>query len=53
MQGADAAEPVPGAVALLDWLDDRGTPWAVVSRNCRDSMDLAAKRAGSGCPRLS
>ncbi len=52
MQGADAAEPVPGAAALLDWLDDRGTPWAVVSRNCRDSIDLAAKRAGIRLPEV-
>ena len=52
MRGADVAEPVPGAVELLDWLDDRGTPWAVVSRNCRDSIELAARRAGIRLPEV-
>jgi HAD superfamily hydrolase (TIGR01509 family) len=52
MQGAEAAEAVPGARELLDWLDERGTPWAVVSRNCRDSIELAAERAGVRLPKV-
>lgn len=52
MHGADNAEPVPGAAELLDWLDNRGIPWAVVSRNCRDSIDLAARRTGIRLPRV-
>lgn len=52
MKGAAAAEPVPGAPDLLDWLDSRGIPWAVVSRNCRDSIDLAARKAGIRLPRV-
>lgn len=52
MRGAESAEPVPGAAELLDWLDNRGIPWAVVSRNCRDSIDLAARRTGIRLPRV-
>ena len=52
MQGAADAEPVPGAPDLLDWLDSRGIPWAVVSRNCRDSIDLAARQAGIRLPEV-
>lgn len=50
MRGAEAAEAVPGALELLDWLDERKIPWAVVSRNCRASIDLAAKTAGIRLP---
>lgn len=50
MEGAEKAEPVPGAAELLDWLDERGIPWAVVSRNCRESIELAARRTGIRLP---
>ncbi len=52
MDGAGRAEPVPGALELMEWLAGRGIPWAVVSRNCRDSIDLAASRAGITLPEI-
>lgn len=50
MEGAGRAEPVEGAHALLEWLERSGIPWAVVSRNCRDSILEAAKRCGIDLP---
>ena len=50
MEGADKAKPVPGAHAFIAWLRDSGKPWAVVSRNCRESILLAAERCGIALP---
>ncbi|MDR2136944.1 MAG: HAD-IA family hydrolase [Synergistaceae bacterium] len=54
MEGAERATPVPGAKDLIAWLDTPGTlggkPWAVVSRNCRDSIVLAAGKCGIVLP---
>lgn len=50
LEGADRASPVPGAHELIAWLRDSGKPWAVVSRNCRDSILLAAQRCGIELP---
>ncbi len=50
MEGADRAVPVPGAHEFIAWLRDCGKPWAVVSRNCRDSILLAAERCGIELP---
>ena len=50
MEGADRAAPVPGAHEFIAWLRDCGKPWAVVSRNCRDSILLAAERCGIELP---
>jgi len=50
MAGAEAAEPVNGAFELLDWLHRHDIPWCVVSRNCSDSILLAAERTGLPLP---
>lgn len=50
MAGAEAAEAVPGAFELLDWLEVQKKPWCVVSRNCHDSILLAAARCGLTLP---
>ncbi|GAB6280708.1 MAG: HAD family hydrolase [Thermovirga sp.] len=50
MEGARRATPVEGSHALLAWLDRSRIPWAVVSRNCRDSILEAAKRCGIDLP---
>ena len=50
MAGAETAEAVPGAFELLKWLEDEKKPWCVVSRNCRDSIHLAAARCGLPLP---
>ena len=50
MEGARGAEPVQGAHELLEWLRMWKIPWAVVSRNCRDSIFEAAKRCSIELP---
>ncbi|MDO9508701.1 MAG: HAD-IA family hydrolase [Thermovirgaceae bacterium] len=50
MEGARRATPVEGAHDLLEWLKRSRIPWAVVSRNCRDSICEAAKRCGIELP---
>ncbi|MDT8283886.1 MAG: HAD family hydrolase [Thermovirgaceae bacterium] len=50
MEGARRATPVDGAHALLEWLDRSQIPWAVVSRNCRDSILEAAEKCGIKLP---
>lgn len=50
MEGASRAFPVPGAHELLDWLDRRGVPWAVVSRNCLDAIREAARNCAIRLP---
>ena len=50
MAGAEAAEVVPGALDLLNWLGAQKKPWCVVSRNCRDSILLAALRCDLPLP---
>lgn len=50
MEGAAGAMPVEGAKELISWLRKAGKPWAVVSRNCRDSILLAAERCGIALP---
>ncbi len=51
MEGARRASPVEGAHELLEWLDRQSVPWAVVSRNCRDSIEEAARNCGINLPR--
>jgi phosphoglycolate phosphatase-like HAD superfamily hydrolase len=53
MEGAEKATAVEGAKDLLAWLDikeEGPCPHAVVSRNCRDSIVLAAERCGITLP---
>jgi HAD superfamily hydrolase (TIGR01509 family) len=50
MEGAERAEPVKGAKDLIAWIDAARKPWAVVSRNCRGSIILAAERCGIALP---
>lgn len=52
MEGADKAEPVPGAHELLEWITARRMPWCVVSRNCLDSIRLAAERCSILLPQV-
>ena len=50
MEGAERAEAVEGAKDLIAWLNEARKPWAVVSRNCRGSILLAAERCGIVLP---
>ncbi|MDR2528721.1 MAG: HAD-IA family hydrolase [Synergistaceae bacterium] len=50
MGGAERAAAVEGAKDLLAWLTETRRPWSVVSRNCRDSILLAAQRCGIVLP---
>ena len=52
MEGAENAAAVEGAKDLIAWLTAPGAekPWAVVSRNCRDSLLLAARNCGITLP---
>jgi HAD superfamily hydrolase (TIGR01509 family) len=50
IEGAASASPVDGAKDLIAWLYAMRKPWAVVSRNCRDSILLAAERCGITLP---
>lgn len=50
MRCAESAAPVPGALELLGWLDANAIPYAVVSRNCMDSIKLAAEKTGIRLP---
>lgn len=50
MAGAESAVAVEGARELVEWLEGEDIPWCVVSRNCMDSIILAAERAGLPLP---
>lgn len=50
MRGAERAAPVPGALELLHWLDANAIPYAIVSRNCTESIKLAAEKSGIRLP---
>lgn len=52
MTGAEEAEAVEGAFELLEWLESKAIPWCVVSRNCLDSILLAAKKTGLPLPKI-
>lgn len=43
IDGASCATAVPGGKELVSLLDEKNIPWSVVSRNCPESIDLAAK----------
>ncbi|MDR1740428.1 MAG: HAD family hydrolase, partial [Synergistaceae bacterium] len=54
IEGAERAVPVEGAVVLAARLVERarltGRPWCIVSRNCRDAVERAAKSCGLPLP---
>lgn len=50
MAGADTAEPVKGIFELFHHLQRCSIPWGIVSRNCLDSIYLAADRIGVSLP---
>ena len=53
IRGAREAEPIPGVPELLAWLEETRTPWAVVSRNCREAIEEAARRVGVALPSVT
>jgi HAD superfamily hydrolase (TIGR01549 family) len=52
MGGAECAEPVDGAMELIAWLEEKKISWCVVSRNCHDSITLAAEKTGIPLPQI-
>lgn len=50
MDGARRATCIDGAVDLIAWLNREKRPWAIVSRNCRESIECAAERMGFRLP---
>ncbi|PIE54522.1 MAG: phosphoglycolate phosphatase [Dethiosulfovibrio peptidovorans] len=50
MAAAAQATAVRGCMDVLHILADRSIPWAVVSRNCREAMELAARSMGFTLP---
>jgi HAD superfamily hydrolase (TIGR01509 family) len=48
--GSRKAQPVPGSLELLSWLEEKNVPWGIVSRNSRASVEIAAKCAGIALP---
>ena len=52
VRGAENASLVPGVSEILEWVEESGIPWAVVSHNCRRSILTAADRIGVTLPRI-
>ncbi len=50
MRGAEFSVPVEGARETVEFLNDQNVPWCVLSRNCRESIDLAAEKTGFTLP---
>lgn len=50
MDGAERAEPVPGALELLAWLEENSVPYCVVSRNCMNVIKRGAEVIGVELP---
>lgn len=50
VEGALKSVSVGGALQVLKFLEDRGIPWGVVSRNCRKAMEAASKASGISLP---
>lgn len=53
MEGASLATPIGGIFSLVEWLHENSIPWAVVSRNCMDSIQVAAERIGFHLPEIT
>lgn len=52
MRGARSSTIVPGARRVLEWVREKKMPWAVVSRNCRESILAAANSCGVDLPKI-
>ena len=52
LDGAKGATPIDGSLELLEYIRKKKIPWAVVSRNCKDSIALAAKKVGVELPQF-
>jgi HAD superfamily hydrolase (TIGR01509 family) len=52
IRGAMNAEIVPGVLDVIEWSEKNGIPWAVVSRNCKKSIELAAAAASVKLPEV-
>ncbi len=50
MEGAEKSVAVPGALELIERLKSQNIPIAIVSRNCAESIELAAKNIGLQLP---
>ncbi|EHM10384.1 haloacid dehalogenase superfamily enzyme, subfamily IA [Thermanaerovibrio velox DSM 12556] len=50
VEGALRSVPVEGALEVLRFLEERGIPWGVVSRNCRKAMEVASEVSGIPLP---
>jgi HAD superfamily hydrolase (TIGR01549 family) len=53
LEGADTASAMEGAHDLIAWLAEARRPWAVISRNSRESVFLAAQRCGITLPAVT
>ena len=52
ISGAMTADIVIGIAEILQWVNDRDIPWAIVSRNCKKSINIAAKKIGVELPEV-
>jgi HAD superfamily hydrolase (TIGR01509 family) len=52
VRGARTAGVVPGILDVLAWTEKNKIPWAVVSRNCRESILTAAEATSLKLPRI-
>lgn len=50
LEGAKNAVPVPGAQELLNRLEAQNIPFAIISRNCTESIVTAAEKIGVKLP---
>ena len=50
MRGAANSVPVEGAFDFIKLLNTKHIPWCVLSRNCRESIELAAQSIGFALP---
>lgn len=51
MRGAEISVEIEGARCLTEYLNERGIPWCILSRNCRASIDRAADVIGFQLPK--
>lgn len=46
LEAARKAHPSPGAIELVNWLQRRGTPTAIITRNFRQAVDVTLEILG-------